>query len=91
MDGGSPTGPGTQTLTWTNVGLASLFIVFDAVASQVFHLKLGSSLVTASVRCVGQLVVLALILQKVFDSDDPWAAAGIACERYVAVADACRG
>ena len=80
MDGGSPSGPGTQPLSWRNVGLAFTFIVFDAVASRVFQLKLGGELVTAAVRCIVQLVVLALVLQKVFESDNPWAAAGIACE-----------
>lgn len=81
MDGGSPpTGPGALYLSWTNVGLAFTFIVFDAVASKVFHLGLGNSIVTAAVRCIVQLVLIAFILQKVFESNDPWAAAAIACE-----------
>lgn len=65
-------------LTWTNVGLAFSFIIFDAVVSKSFSLGIGSSLVTAAVRCVLQLSVVALVLQKVFETNNPYAVAGIA-------------
>lgn len=75
-DPGGPTSP----LTWGNVGLAFSFILFDAVVSFVAGLGVGSSLVTAAVRCVLQLSVVALVLQKVFETNNPFAVAGIACE-----------
>ena len=65
-------------LSWGNVGLAFAFILFDALVSQTFSLGVGSSLVTAAVRCVAQLSLVALILQKVFETNNPWAVAGIA-------------
>lgn len=69
----------TQDLTWGNVGLAFSFILFDAVVSKIFGLGIGTSLMTAAVRCVVQLTLVALILQKVFDTNNPWGVAGIAC------------
>ena len=78
MDGGS--GKTTEDLTWSNVGLAFSFIVFDAVVSKSFGLGVGTSLVTAAVRCVVQLSLVALVLQKVFETNDPWGVAGIARE-----------
>ena len=75
-------GPETRTkdLNWENVGLAFSFILFDAVVSHVFGLGVGSSLTTAAVRCVIQLTLVAFILQRVFEANNPWAVAGIACE-----------
>ncbi|KAI0695372.1 UPF0014-domain-containing protein [Cytidiella melzeri] len=75
MDGGTGT---SKDLTWENVGLAFSFIVLDAVFSRIFGLGVGSSLITAAVRCVLQLTLVALILQKVFETNNPWAVAGIA-------------
>lgn len=76
MDGTEP-GPSTH-LTYANVGLAFSFILFDAFVSFFFRLGIGSSLVTAAVRCVLQLAVVATLLQKVFEANNPWAVAGIA-------------
>lgn len=70
----------TNDLSWGNVGLAFSFIVFDAVISRVYGLGVGSSLTTAALRCVLQLSVVAIILQKIFETNNPWAVAGIACE-----------
>lgn len=75
----APGGERTNDLTWDNVGLAFSFILFDAVVSKIFGLGVGTSLVTAAVRCVVQLTLVALILQKVFDTNNPWGVAGIAC------------
>jgi ABC-type iron transport system FetAB permease component len=76
-------------LTYGNVGLAFSFILFDAFVSFFFGLGVGSSLVTAAVRCVLQLAVVATLLQKVFDADNPWAVAGIAGELDVEVTKSC--
>jgi len=72
--------PESTHLSWTNVGLAFSFILFDAVLSSVFGLHIGSSLVTAALRCVIQLAVVATLLQTVFETQNPWAVAGIARE-----------
>ncbi|KAI0775146.1 UPF0014-domain-containing protein [Trametes elegans] len=74
-------GPGSSTthLNWGNVGLAFSFILLDGFLSTTFGLGVGSSLVTAAVRCVVQLSVVALVLQKVFETNNPWAVAGMAC------------
>ncbi|EPT01707.1 hypothetical protein FOMPIDRAFT_1036173 [Fomitopsis schrenkii] len=73
-------GPGAaiSPLSWGNVGLAFSFIVFDAVVSLGFGLGVGSGLVTAALRCIVQLSVVALVLQQVFETRNPWAVAGIA-------------
>ena len=78
MDTG-PESPTTQ-LTWGNVGLAFSFIVFNAAISRSFGLGVGTSLVTAATHCVVQLSLVALVLQKVFETNDPWGVAGIARE-----------
>jgi hypothetical protein len=77
MDHGPRPGDGQTHLTWFNVGLGFSFIIFDALVSTVFGLGVGSSLLTAAVRCTVQLAVVALVLQKVFEADSIWAVAGI--------------
>jgi len=47
-----------------NVLLAFSFIIFDSVLSLVFGLGIGTSLVVAAVRCVVQLSVMSLILDR---------------------------
>lgn len=81
MDAG-PLGPSTY-LSWPNVSLAFGFIIFNSVISWTFELGVGASLVTAAVRCVVQLTLVATILSKVFETDNGWAIAGIACELRV--------
>ena len=74
-------GPDTDThLTYAHVGLAFSFILFDAFVSFFFGLGVGSSLVTAAVRCVLQLAIVGTLLQKVFEANNPLAVAGIAGE-----------
>ena len=65
-------GPEPDThLTYGNVGLAFSFILFDAFISFFFGLGVGGSLITAAVRCVLQLAVVATLLQKVFEANNP--------------------
>ncbi|CCL98639.1 uncharacterized protein FIBRA_00641 [Fibroporia radiculosa] len=66
-------GASTTSLSWANVGLAFSFILFNAVVSLFYGLGIGSSLVTAAVRCILQLSVVALLLQKVFETNNPYA------------------
>ncbi len=77
-----------DNLTWYNVGLAFSFIALNAVISKIFHLGIGVSLVTAAVRCMVQLALVATLLQSVFETDNPWAVAAIACE-LVSTVTAC--
>ncbi|CCO30790.1 hypothetical protein BN14_04822 [Rhizoctonia solani AG-1 IB] len=66
-------------LDWTNVGIGFCFVAADAVVSYGLGLGVGTSLVSAAIRCTVQLSVMALILQSVFEASSPWAVAGISC------------
>lgn len=70
----------SPTLSWLNVGLGFLFIVFDAVLSASLGLGIGGSLLVAATRCVIQLSVMGLVLDKVFASQNIWGVVGIAGE-----------
>ena len=69
----------TTDVTWINVGIGFTFILFDIGVSTVFGLGIGLSLFVAALRCVGQLTVVATILQKVFETQNPWLVALICC------------
>ncbi|KAF8577772.1 UPF0014-domain-containing protein [Ramaria rubella] len=69
----------SNNLGWSSLALAFSFIAFDAFISLIFGLKIGTSLVTAAIRCVVQLSLMALVLKSVFQTNNPWAVAGIAC------------
>lgn len=79
MDG-APTD--STHLDWGNVGLGFSFIIFNALVSTSLQLGVGSSLLSAAIRCVVQLGLVALVLQKVFETNNPWAVGGIACEHF---------
>jgi ABC-type iron transport system FetAB permease component len=72
------TGSTDVVLTWTNVSIGLLFIVFDAILSGILGLGIGTSLMVASFRCILQLSVMSLVLGKVFESQNIFAVAGIA-------------
>lgn len=77
------TPPGAPTnLTWANVGLGFAFILFNAFISTTLHLGVGSALVTSALRCVVQLATMGLVLQRLFETNNPWAVAGIACTSF---------
>ena len=88
MDPRQPSNSEDTYVTVENVGLAFSFIVLNAVICKILGLKLSSSLVTGAVRCVLQLSLLALILQKVFEANNPWAVASIACTYSLCGSDA---
>lgn len=67
-------------LTWTNVFIGLLFVIFDSVLSIVLGLGIASSLLIAAVRCIIQLSVMGLVLDKVFASNNIWGVVGIAGE-----------
>jgi hypothetical protein len=67
-------------LTWTNVAIGLTFILFDVGVSTILRLGVGVSLLVAALRCIGQLAVVATVLQGVFEHKNPWSVAGIACE-----------
>lgn len=72
-------------LTWGNVGLALCFVLFNAVVSSCLGLGIGTSLTTAAFRCIVQLTLVAMILQRVFATENPFAVAGIICESDLVV------
>lgn len=92
MDHGTPK---PAHLTWTNIGVGLLFLLLDAFLSWYFALGLSTSLLVAAARCVVQLTVMVhsqrfvytigfiffkgFVLQRVFETDSPWAVAGITC------------
>lgn len=78
MDTRDPPSSANTHLTWFDVALAFGFIVFDGVLSGLFGLKVGTSLMIAALRCVGQLALMALVLKLVFETKNPWAVAGVA-------------
>ena len=69
----------TSNLTWANVCLGLAFIFFNAIISSALHLDVGSSLITSALRCIVQLAIMGLVLQRVFETNNPWAVGGIAC------------
>jgi ABC-type iron transport system FetAB permease component len=65
----------SPTLSWTNVLIGLLFIAFDSILSLILGLGIGGSL-----RCVLQLTVMGLVLDKAFASQNVWSVVGIARE-----------
>ncbi|TFK27953.1 hypothetical protein FA15DRAFT_634981 [Coprinopsis marcescibilis] len=59
-------------LRWINVGIGLSFIVFDIGISSIFKLGLGMSLAIAALRCIGQLALVATLLQTVFETENIW-------------------
>ncbi|RDB29228.1 hypothetical protein Hypma_014890 [Hypsizygus marmoreus] len=70
--------PSTPPLGWEHVALGFSFILFDVVVSRFFGLGIGHSLLVSAMRCVLQLAVVAILLQQVFATENPFAVAGIA-------------
>ncbi|EAU83140.2 hypothetical protein CC1G_07822 [Coprinopsis cinerea okayama7 len=64
--------PNKADLKWLNVAISLSFILFDIGISTVFRLGLSASLLIASLRCIGQLAVVAKLLQTVFETENPW-------------------
>jgi ABC-type iron transport system FetAB permease component len=69
----------SANLTWANVAIGLAFIAFDAVLSLILGLGIGGSLIVAATRCIVQLTVMGLVLDKVFAAQNVVGVAGIAC------------
>ncbi|WVQ83831.1 hypothetical protein IAT38_005975 [Cryptococcus sp. DSM 104549] len=67
-----------NNLTWTNVFIGLLFVIFDSILSITLGLGIAGSLLVAAARCIIQLSIMALILDKVFASNNIWGVFGIA-------------
>lgn len=65
-------------LTWSNVVLAFSFVVFDAILSSVYRLGISNSLISAAFRCVIQLSAMALVLESIFKTKNPYGIVGLA-------------
>jgi ABC-type iron transport system FetAB permease component len=72
-------------LGWSQVGFAFTFIAFNSIISQVLQLGVGGSIMSAALRCVVQLTLMATILQHVFAAENFWAVVGIARKFIVTV------
>lgn len=79
LDPSNPPSSSSPNLTWTNVAIGLGFILFNAGVSSLLRLGIGISLLIASLRCVGQLALVATVLQGIFERKDPWSVAGIVC------------
>jgi ABC-type iron transport system FetAB permease component len=71
--------PATSELTWINVVISLTFVLFDIGVSTVFRLGIGLSLLIAGLRCVGQLALVATVLNEVFETKNPWLVFLICC------------
>ena len=69
----------SSELTWINVAISLSFVLFDIGISTVFRLGIGVSLLIAGLRCVGQLALVATVLNKVFETRNPWLVSLICC------------
>ncbi|KAI0267831.1 UPF0014-domain-containing protein [Gloeopeniophorella convolvens] len=65
-------------LEWTNVALGLAFVALTALLSEGLQLGVGAALVSAALRCIVQLALVATVLQRVFAAQNAWAVAGIA-------------
>ena len=59
-------------LSIEQLSLCAIFLFLSALASFFLKLQLGKELLWASVRCVLQLAVLALILKSIFNLSSAW-------------------
>jgi ABC-type iron transport system FetAB permease component len=66
-------------LTWINVVISLTFVLFDIGVSRVLRLGIGLSLLIAGLRCVGQLALVATVLNEVFETKNPWLVSLICC------------
>ena len=69
----------SSELTWVNVVISLTFVLFDIGVSSVFRLGIGLSLLIAGLRCVGQLALVAAVLNEVFETKNPWLVFLISC------------
>ncbi|KAJ1664193.1 hypothetical protein IW140_004222 [Coemansia sp. RSA 1813] len=58
-------------LSWGNVEVAALMLLFNVGVSMWLGLGLSAGLIIASIRCVIQLTVLGLILNQIFLTQNP--------------------
>ncbi|ORX47409.1 hypothetical protein DM01DRAFT_1377151 [Hesseltinella vesiculosa] len=56
------------TLGWSNVGIATLFILVGVVISARLGLQLEKQLIIAATRCAVQLMIMGLILRDIFEA-----------------------
>ncbi|KAJ2557862.1 hypothetical protein EV175_001091 [Coemansia sp. RSA 1933] len=63
--------PESPELSWANVEVAALMLLFNVGISTWLGLGLSAGLVIASIRCVIQLTVLGLILNQIFLTQNP--------------------
>jgi len=60
-------------ISWLNVTGAAFILLLDVVVCIYFKLGIAQDLIVAALRCVVQLSLLGLILDRVFTSQSPLA------------------
>ncbi|KAJ2403228.1 hypothetical protein GGI23_000097 [Coemansia sp. RSA 2559] len=63
--------PESAPLSWGNVEVAALMLLFNVCVSAWLGLGLSAGLIIASIRCVIQLTVLGLVLNQIFLTQNP--------------------
>ena len=79
LEGDIPMAASSGDLTWINVAIALVLILFDIGVSTVFRLGIGMSLLIAALRCTGQLALVAAVLHRVFETRNPWLVSLVCC------------
>ncbi|KAJ1835084.1 hypothetical protein LPJ73_007745, partial [Coemansia sp. RSA 2703] len=60
-----------HALTWKNVAIAALLLAVNVALSSWFHLGLSRSILVSAARCVVQLTVLGMVLNQIFQTQNP--------------------
>ncbi|KAJ2454176.1 hypothetical protein GGF42_003661 [Coemansia sp. RSA 2424] len=60
-----------QPLSLVNVGIASLLLAINIALSAWLGLGMSKSLVISAVRCMAQLTVLSMVLNQIFQTENP--------------------
>ncbi|KAJ2522630.1 hypothetical protein H4217_000629 [Coemansia sp. RSA 1939] len=63
--------PPSPALSWGNVEIAALMLVFNVGVSTWLGLGLSGGLIVASIRCVVQLTALGFVLNQIFMTQNP--------------------
>ncbi|KAI1315013.1 hypothetical protein EDD11_001398 [Mortierella claussenii] len=58
-------------LQWYHVAIASVLIIVNGILSIVLRLGLEKRLFIAAIRCIVQLTIMGLVLQNIFDAQNP--------------------
>ncbi|KAG0262822.1 hypothetical protein BG011_009653 [Mortierella polycephala] len=58
-------------LQWYHVAIASSLVVVNGILSMILGLHLEKSLFISAIRCIVQLSIMGMVLQNIFDAENP--------------------